>query len=165
MSVNPLTAGSGTDVISQLVSKVLDRFDGDKDGKLTASEFGSFLTGLLSGSGAAGLAMAAQKGGDDGGLTRGAYRSSLAGFDARKIDDPSIRDAMTSKYRAARIFQDYPPRPESIPLVIERLKAEGIDAVQTDIDKIDFGDGYGPIDVIQGAYAGGGVAWQWLPRE
>ncbi|MGE4084373.1 MAG: hypothetical protein AB7H93_15335 [Vicinamibacterales bacterium] len=162
MSLNPLTAGSGTDVISQLVSKVLDRYDGDKDGKLTATEFGSFLTGLLSGSGAAGLTAA--KVGDPG-VTRGSYRSSLAGFDARKVDDPSIRDAMTSKYRAARIFQDYPPQPESIPAVIERLKAEGINAVQTDIDKIDFGDGYGPIDVIQGAYAGGGVAWQWLPRE
>jgi hypothetical protein len=36
--------------------------------------------------------------------------------------------------------------------------------VQTDHDKIDFGDGYGPIDVIQCAYPGGGVAWQWLPR-
>jgi len=162
MSLNPLTAGTGADPISQLVSKVLDKYDGDKDGKLTATEFGSFLTGLLSGSGAAGLTAA--KVGDPG-VTRGSYRSSLAGFDFGKLDDPSIRDAMTSKYRAGRIFQDYPPRPESIPAVIERLKAEGINAVQTDIDKIDFGDGYGPIDVIQGAYAGGGVAWQWLPRE
>ena len=40
---------------------------------------------------------------------------------------------------------------------------QGINARQTDFDKIDFGDGYGPIDVIQGAYPGGGVAWQWLP--
>ncbi|HUU33051.1 MAG TPA: hypothetical protein VMW48_03250, partial [Vicinamibacterales bacterium] len=71
--------------------------------------------------------------------------------------------AGTSKYVAARVFQDFPPMPESIPGVIERLKAQGINAVQTDHDKIDFGDGYGPIDVIQGAYPGGGVAWQWLP--
>lgn len=164
MSLNPLTAGTGTDPISQLVSKVLARYDGDKDGKLTASEFGAFLGGLVGGTGGAGLATAASKVGDPG-VTRGAYRSSLAGFDFRKMDDPSIRDAMTSKYRAARIFQDYPPQPASIPLVIDRLKAEGINAVQTDFDKIDFGDGYGPIDVIQGAYPGGGVAWQWLPRE
>ena len=53
----------------------------------------------------------------------------------------------------------------SLPAVVERLRAEGINATQTDMDKIDFGDGYGPIDVIQGAYPGGGVAWQWLPRE
>ena len=32
MSVNPLTAGSGTDPISQLVSKVLERYDTDKNG-------------------------------------------------------------------------------------------------------------------------------------
>jgi hypothetical protein len=162
MSVNPLNAGTGIDVISQLVSKVLDRYDGDKDGKLTATEFGSFLTGLLSGAGASGLT-AAKIAADP--VEKGRFRSSLAGFDHGKLDDPSQRGAMTSKYRAARIFQDYPPQPESLPAVIERLKAEGINAVQTDFDKIDFGDGYGPIDVIQGAYAGGGVAWQWLPRE
>lgn len=163
MSVNPLTAGSGTDAISQLVSKVLERYDTDKNGSLTANEFGAFLGGLMSGG--AGFSSVAAAKADPGAVTRGAHRSSLAGFDARKIDDPSIRDAMTSKYRAARIFQDYPPQPESLPAVVERLRAEGIDATQTDMDKIDFGDGYGPIDVIQGAYPGGGVAWQWLPRE
>jgi hypothetical protein len=163
MSVNPLTSGTGTDPISQLVSKVLAKYDVDKDGSLTATEFGSFLSGLLNGTASIGAA-AAQKGNDDG-AGKGAYRASLAGFDFAKLDDPSLRGATTSKYKAARIFQDYPPKPESLPAVIERLKAEGINAVQTDIDKVDFGDGYGPIDVIQGAYAGGGVAWQWLPRE
>jgi hypothetical protein len=162
MSVNPLTGNSGTDPISQLVSKVLERYDTDKNGSLTANEFGAFLGGLLSGG--AGLSSVVPAKGDPGGGNRGAYRSSLAGFDFGKLDDPSQRGAMTSKYRAARVFQDYPPQPESLPAVVERLRAEGINATQTDIDKIDFGDGYGPIDVIQGAYAGGGVAWQWLPR-
>ena len=60
-------------------------------------------------SGGAGLSSVVAAKADPG--TRGAHRSSLAGFDARKIDDPSIRDAMTSKYLAARIFQDYPPSP------------------------------------------------------
>jgi hypothetical protein len=160
MSVNPLTAGSGADAISQLVSKLFERYDTDKNGSLTANEFGSFLTGLVGGVASTRVAST-----DPGSGSRGAYRSSLAGFDARKIDDPSISDAMTSKYRAARIFQDYPPMPESLPAVVDRLRAEGINATQTDFDKIDFGDGYGPIDVIQGAYPGGGVAWQWLPRE
>jgi hypothetical protein len=160
MSVNPLTTGSGADPISQLVSKLFERYDTDKNGSLTANEFGSFLGGLISGVGSPGTAAA-----DPGTGSRGAYRSSLAGFDFGKLDDPSRSGAMTSKYRAARIFQDYPPQPESLPAVVERLRAEGINATQTDFDKIDFGDGYGPIDVIQGAYPGGGVAWQWLPRE
>ena len=158
------TTSAGADSISQLISKVMDKYDGDKDGKLTSQEFGSFLTGLLGGTGATGaltstaaVAKAATQ------AAAGQHRAKLAGFDFAKIDDPSMRGAGTSKYIAARVFQDFPPMPESIPGVVERLKAQGINATQTDHDKIDFGDGYGPIDVIQGAYPGGGVAWQWLP--
>ena len=156
----------GADPISQLITRVMDKYDSDKDGKLTTQEFGSFLSGLLGGAGTTGSAAltsrTANRAVADPG-SAGAYRSKLAGFAHNKIDDPSIRDAMTSKYVAARIFQDYPPAPESIPMVVERLKAQGLNARQTDHDKIDFGDGYGSIDVIQGAYPGGGVAWQWLP--
>ncbi|MBP7779329.1 MAG: hypothetical protein KA371_19600 [Acidobacteria bacterium] len=158
-STNNTTSG---DAISQLISRVMDKYDGDKDGQLTKAEFGSFLTGLIGGTGttAGAVAKAVDPGLSD---ASGAYRSKLAGFNHSKIDDPTIRDAMTSKYIAARVFQDYPPMPESLPAVVDRLKAQGINATQTDHDKIDFGDGYGPIDVIQGAYPGGGVAWQWLP--
>jgi hypothetical protein len=156
------TSNSAGDAISQLISKVMDKYDGDKDGQLTKAEFGSFLSGLIGGAGGAAGALAAAADPTSTPST-GAYRSKLAGFAHNKIDDPTIRDAMTSKYVAARIFQDYPPMPESLPAVVDRLKAQGINATQTDFDKIDFGDGYGPIDVIQGAYPGGGVAWQWLP--
>ncbi len=156
----------GADAINRLISRVMDKYDGDKDGKLTSEEFGTFLNGLLGGAGAAAPRSTTATAGKSAAANQpitGAYRSMLAGFAHTKIDDPSIRDAMTSKYVAARIFQDYPPAPESIPMVVERLKAQGLNARQTDHDKIDFGDGFGPIDVIQGAYPGGGVAWQWLP--
>ncbi len=156
------TSNSAGDAISQLISKVMDKYDGDKDGQLTKAEFGSFLSGLIGGTGSAAGALA-RAADPTSTVSTGAYRSKLAGFAHNKIDDPTIRDAMTSKYIAARIFQDYPPMPESLPAVVDRLKAQGINARQTDFDKIDFGDGYGSIDVIQGAYPGGGVAWQWLP--
>lgn len=158
---NTSSTGAG-DAISQLISRVMDKYDGDKDGQLTKAEFSSFLTGLIGGAGGGTRALARAVDPTFAAST-GAYRSRLAGFSHAKIDDPTIRDAMTSKYVAARIFQDYPPMPESLPAVVDRLKAQGINATQTDFDKIDFGDGYGPIDVIQGAYPGGGVAWQWLP--
>ena len=155
----------GTDAISQLISRVMDKYDADKDGKLTSQEFGTFLTGLLGGgTGTARLTGTASAAAAANPTSAGGYRGRLAGFDFAKLDDPSMRGAGTSKYMAARIFQDYPPMPESIPAVVERLRAQGINAAQTDHDKIDFGDGYGPIDVIQGAYPGGGVAWQWLPQ-
>lgn len=158
MNLTSTTAGA-TDSLSQLISKVMDQYDGDSDGKLTSQEFGNFLNGLLGGTHMSTSALAK----DPGSVATGAHRSRLAGFDIEKLDDPTMRGAMTSKYQAARIFQDYPPMPESLPAVVDRLRAQGINATQTDFDKIDFGDGYGPIDVIQGAYPGGGVAWQWLP--
>ncbi len=160
----PNTTAAGADSISQLISKVMDKYDGDKDGKLTSQEFGSFLSGLIGGTSSTGLRTAAAVTGSSVTQATGAHRGRLAGFDFAKIDDPSMHGAGTSKYIAARVFQDFPPMPESIPGVIDRLKAQGINAVQADHDKIDFNDGYGPIDVIQGAYPGGGVAWQWLPR-
>lgn len=163
MAVTPLTSTSTTsDPLSQLVSRVMAKYDTDKDGKLTAQEFGGFLNGLLGASNGFGDLTSSTTAAAS--ATTGAYRSMLAGFDFGKLDNPNAPGGGTSKYRAARIFQDYPPKPESIPAVIDRLRAEGVNATQTDIDKIDFGDGFGPIDVIQGAYPGGGVAWQWLPR-
>lgn len=159
MNLTHTANSTSTDAISQLIKRVMDKYDGDKDGQLTQAEFGTFLSGLVGGMGT-GAVMSTV---DPGPMATGAYRSKLAGFSHAKIDDPTISDAMTSKYIAARIFQDYPPMPESLPAVVDRLKAMGINASQTDFDKIDFGDGYGPIDVIQGAYPGGGVAWQWLP--
>jgi hypothetical protein len=161
MNLTNTNSASG-DAISQLIAKVMDKYDGNKDGQLTKAEFGNFLSGLIGGTGSAAGALRTAAD-PTSTVSTGAYRSKLAGFAHNKIDDPTIRDAMTSKYIAARIFQDYPPMPESLPAVVDRLKAQGINAKQTDFDKIDFGDGYGPIDVIQGAYPGGGVAWQWLP--
>lgn len=152
---------TGTDPVAQLITKLMDKYDGNKDGQLTKAEFGSFLNGLLSGTGVSSAALTSGK--DPDPVKTGAYRSRLAGFDFAKLDNPTMAGAGTSKYIAARIFQDYPPMPESLPAVVDRLKAQGINAKQTDFDKIDFGDGFGPIDVIQGAYPGGGVAWQWLP--
>ena len=157
---------TGTDAISQMITKVVDKFDTDKDGKLSADEFGKFLGGLLQnggvGSGMAGAQAAATP---DFTKEPGQYRMMLAGFDHNKMDNPSMQGAGTVKYQAARIFQNYAPMPESLPAVIADLKAQGINATQVSFDKIDFNDGYGPIDVIQGAYPGGGVAWQWLPQH
>lgn len=160
------SAKSASNNISELIAKVMDRFDTNKDGQLSGTEFGDFLNGLVGGAPSAGSSAAgAQAGPAREDVAGGEFRGKLSGFDFSKIDDPTIRDANTSKYKAARIFQDFQPMPESLPAVIDRLQAEGVNAKQVSFDKIDFGDGYGPIDVIQGAYPGGGVAWQWMPQN
>lgn len=169
--MNTNASTSGNTAISELIAKVMDKFDTDKDAKLSSAEFGNFLSGLIGGT--ARLDAPAPGGDANGGAAvsaaqrdnRKEFRTMLAGFDHVKLDNPDIRGAMTSKYEAARVFQNFKPMPENLPAVVEELRARGINATQTDHDKIDFGDGYGPIDVIQGAYPGGGVAWQWLPRE
>lgn len=173
--MNTSVSNSGGSAISDLIGKVMEKYDTDNDKKLSADEFSSFLTGLVGGTGIKGLSDSANgivAGGSKGAGVSAAqqanlkeYRGMLAGFDHVKIDNPDIRDAMTSKYQASRIFQNFKPMPENLPAVVAELRAQGINATQTDMDKIDFGDGYGPIDVIQGAYPGGGVAWQWMPRE
>jgi hypothetical protein len=149
--------GEGLDAI---ISRVIDRYDTDNDDKLSTTEFMQFLTGLMSGTG---IPTPPPTTNVSESVSTGAHRASLAGFDAAKIDNPSLPGAGTSKYRAARVFQDYPPQRESLPAIVARLQAQGIDARQTDHDKIDFGDGYGPIDVILNSRPGGGDAWVWLP--
>lgn len=171
--MNTSASSSGNTAISDLIAKVMDKFDTDGDKKLSANEFSSFLSGLVGGAGVRGMSESSPSESPAGAGTGVSaaqrenlkeYRSTLAGFDHVKIDNPDIRDAMTSKYQASRIFQNFKPMPESLPAVIEELRAQGINAQQVSFDKIDFGDGFGPVDVIQGAYPGGGVAWQWMPQ-
>lgn len=153
----------GTDAIADLISRVVDRFDTNDDGQLSNTEFRQFLTGLLSGTGHDTTGGASTTTNTTESLSTGMHRSYLAGFDSAKIDNPSLPGADTSKYRAARVFQDYPPQRESLPAVIARLQAQGINARQADHDKIDFGDGFGPVDVILNSRPGGGDAWVWQP--
>lgn len=101
------------------------------------------------------------------GYQSGPYRDQLSGFDMSKVD-PSHPDSMNLKYVAARIFeqinvQGLDPVAEAIAVFNE----VGIPATQAGDDKIDFGDGQGPIDVIRNMTSGGqspagGRAWQWL---
>src|SRR4029453_242941 len=141
-SVSP----TGT-ALTEIINKVMDKFDTDKDKKLSQAEFSSFLTGLLNlqvstpaATTPAAVTNPIPRANDS--IRPGEFRNPLAGFDYTKLDDPNMN---TIKYRAARVFVDYSPMPENIPAVVERLRAQGINATQTGSDKVDFGDGYGPV--------------------
>lgn len=106
------------------------------------------------------------------GLTRsgggGAFQGSLSGFDVNKLNDPtgqSFSDANTSKYMFGSIAQNYDPRdPQALEKITAELNAMGIPATFDGKDKIDFGDGYGFIDVLVNAEKGkGGDSWAWQP--
>lgn len=81
---------------------------------------------------------------------------AMPGWDQTKWADPNHT---TIKYQAGRIFSQFDPnaiRANPAPL-LAALKSAGLNPTMIGDDKIDFGDGYGPIDVIT---SGGQWAWQ-----
>jgi hypothetical protein len=81
---------------------------------------------------------------------------AMPGWEQSKWANPEHN---TVKYQAGRIFSQFDPnaiRQNPAPL-LAALKAAGINATLVGDDKLDFGDGYGPIDVIT---SGGQWAWQ-----
>jgi hypothetical protein len=161
MVINNNGGSNNTDAISALIDQVMNKFDTNADGQLSGTEFKSFLSGLIGGTALTGTATSGRLAAET--QTPGAFRDYMSGFNFYKLDNPGMADHDEIKYKAARVFQNYKPMPESLPAVVADLQAQGINARQVAFDKIDFNDGWGPIDVIQGAYPGGGVAWMWLP--
>lgn len=85
----------------------------------------------------------------------GAYSGVNDGFDLGKLNDPGKN---TIKYQAARVFDQFDPTAyrQNPGSVIAALGKAGLNARQVGDDKIDFGDGYGPIDVVTS-----GGQWWW----
>ena len=96
-------------------------------------------------------------------INEGPKPGNLEGFDQGKLDD---KGKQTIKYRAARVFQQFSPADfvANPAAVIAALKAAGLNPTLVGKDKIDFNDGYGPIDVVRGA-SQGGKAWVWQPTS
>ena len=166
MSINSI--GSTPD-IGQLVTGIMDRVDANKDGQLSKNEFGAFLTSLLGGmqekvasTGTASTApltsMATPA------LTAAASRSSynaIPGFDLGKLNDPSH---VTTKYAFGRAVQDLglAPASSNLQAIVDQLNAKGGSAKVTGDDTVDFGDGFGSIDVIF-SVGDTNARWQWVP--
>lgn len=90
----------------------------------------------------------------------------FTGFNTDKIANPGAHtDAQTSKYAFARYAQSYDPRdPASLGKIVEAMKRDGFPVNFDGRDKVDFGDGYGGIDVLRNWVDGkGGDAWAWQP--
>jgi hypothetical protein len=153
MSMNPLSSSTSTADIGQLVQRLITVADRNQDGQLSTSEFGSFLTSLIS---EPPTAVTDLKGTTSGAATArvaatAAPFNEISGFVLSKIQDPTH---VTQKYSAAlRAFSQaiagLKPVPESLPAIVTFAKANGFpDAKITKSDSIDFGDGIGAVDVI-----------------
>ncbi len=163
--------GSSTE-LSQLASRLMDSVDANKDGQLSKQEFGNFLANLLQGmaktspTSPSSAVTAPGAGATATVLPRTAAATSyqaIPGFDGGKMNNLAH---VTTKYTFARTVQDLgllgSPRAEHLQAIVDAMNAKGANAVVTGQDKIDFNDGYGPIDVIF-SVGDPGARWQWVP--
>ncbi len=160
MAITSTSIDSG---LASLAAQLFKAVDGDRDGKLSASEFQSFLQGLLTkvgsqqtpGLGTAATAAAATAGPK--------IYQGMMGFDYGKLNNPSHT---TPKYVFARATQDVslpfdrPSRSAGLQQIVEHVKANGYPkAIVIGDDTIDCGDGYGEIDVLTSD-----GQWWWGPK-
>ena len=155
------TIGNTTDTstLAALARTLFDRVDADRDGRLDGNEFRGFLDSLLDKVGAS--PAAAQSAAPAAGPK--VYQGML-GFSYAKLNDPTHT---TPKYVFARATQDLDfawdraSRSSGLPRIVDYVKAHGYpDARVVGDDRIDFGDGYGAVDVLTGD-----GQWWWGPPK
>jgi len=158
---------SSTNPVSNLASQLFTVADGNSDGRLSATEFQSFLVQLLgnltthqtSGLGTE-TSSVRQRAADAPPRT---YQGML-GFDYVKLNTPTHT---TPKYVFARATQDMnlpadrASRSAGLQQIVDNVKQNGYaNAKVVGDDTIDFGDGSGEIDVLTGD-----GQWWWGPKS
>ncbi len=164
MSINSTNLNSSGNPLVEFADRLFQAVDADRDGKLTSREFQSFLEGLLGSLGRNGL-----DGGSEGSTTTASSRpvngyQGMLGFNYQKLNDLTHT---TPKYVFARATQnvtgigfDRASRSAALQRICDDVKANGYpNAVVTADDTIDFGDGFGNIDVLTS-----GGEWWWGPE-
>lgn len=153
--------------VQDLARSAISRFDRDGDGQFSHVEFASFLETFIRQ-----VAGPAAGGASTSGRSQGLAASTappvppvMPGWDAAKWADASHTSV---KYVAGRAMARYRPadwldaakREE----ILAAFRAAGLDPTPVGLDKVDFNDGFGPIDIVQSAREGG-RAWQWIPAQ
>lgn len=163
MSSIPSSSSSSPNPLAALASQLFTGADNNRDGHLSATEFQTFLEGLLKQINTrqtTGLGSAASA------AKLGASRSyqGMMGFDYVKLNTPSHT---TPKYVFARATQDIelgwdrPSRSAGLQQIVDNVKQNGYpEARVIGDDTIDFGDGAGEIDVLTGD-----GQWWWGPKR
>jgi hypothetical protein len=170
MSINNISgSGAGTD-IGQLAQRLLAASDADHDGKLSTAEAGSFLSQLIESLSHTTLpTVRSQVGSATGGSAETAptpheHLASILGFSTEKLNDwTHVNDKYTLAVRHfAAAKEGKPPTTASLEAIAADARAGNFpNAKVTGDDTIDYGDGYGEIDVITSVgTAGAGWAFQ-----
>jgi len=159
-------SSNAVDSVSVLASAIFKRVDANGDGKLNGAEFQSFLQNLLGkvGNGTQGLGSEATAIAPRSATAEARAYQPMMGFDYGKLNDLSHT---TPKYVFARATQnvnlafDRLSRSTGLQGIVDYVKQNGYpNATVTGKDSIDFGDGYGSIDVLTSD-----GAWWWGPKN
>ena len=172
------TATTGTTAVQDLATALMNRYDSNKDSKLSADEFNSFLTNLLGTTGVSSAAGTSTATGAAAATTTtpltslgasGNYRHQLEGFDMNKMDNASVQSV---KYKFGRVAERYDVNGASSSMagaesllnsMTTDLSAAGLTILGVQNDKVQMLDDAGKaawFDVIRGAGATG-CGWQW----
>ena len=158
---------SSTNPVSNLAAQLFTAADGNSDGRLSATEFQSFLQQLLgnltthqtSDLGTESSSVKPLRAADAPRTYQG-----MLGFDYVKLNTPTHT---TPKYVFARATQDVnlpadrASRSAGLQQIVDNVKQNGYtNAKVVGDDTIDFGDGSGEIDVLTGD-----GQWWWGPKS
>jgi hypothetical protein len=157
MSINSVTASSNID---SLVQQIITATDTDKNGQVSAAEFGAFLTNLVSGlskAGSTGLSdqlAAATSGSTSTAAVSGQYRNRMLGFDFSRMESA----ASSPKYAFANLAQNLEPTDANMQLIAQQLGAS--------VGHLDSQNNF-MLDADAGGYIGVrdrgfGAVWQWM---
>jgi len=158
------TSSASVDNVSVLASALFKRVDANHDGRLSTTEFQSFLENLLGkvSRQTSDLGSEASAAAPRAAAAAHAYQPML-GFDYVKLNTPTHA---TPKYVFARATQDVDlpwdraSRSAGLQKIVDYVKQNGYaNATVTGKDTIDFGDGNGGVDVL----TSDGV-WWWGPK-
>jgi hypothetical protein len=159
-------SSNAVDNVSVLASAIFKRVDANGDGKLNRAEFQSFLQNLLGkvGNGTQGLGSEAGAIAPRSATAEARPYQPMMGFDYAKLNDPNHA---TAKYVFARATQNVNlglgrlSRSTGLQEIVDYVKHNGYPkATVTGKDSIDFGDGYGDIDVLTSE-----GSWWWGPKN
>lgn len=159
------TVNNATDTtaLAGLAQTLFKRVDANGDGQLNGNEFKSFLESLLNKVGTTHTSALSNAVAASANAAPKVYQGMI-GFDYTKLNNPAHT---TPKYVFARATQDLeftwdrPSRSAGLQRIADYAKEHGYpNTTVIGDDKMDFGDGYGEIDVLTGD-----GQWWWGPKN
>jgi hypothetical protein len=168
MSINTVSGSAAGVSFNQLAQRLLAGSDADHDGKLSKTELRSFLSQLIDSVSETTLpTLRSQVGRSANAASPDTVHERVPfvpGFSIDKLNDwTHMNDKYTLAVRHfAAVKEGKPPTTDSLEAIAADARANGFpNAAVTGDDTIDYGDGYGPIDVITSVgTVGAGWAFQ-----